>query len=153
MEARLEYAQHYEPVTECGFITNDKWGFTIGYSPDALVCAKGLFEAKSRGQKHQIRTLCDYVSADTIDPDYMIQCQTGLLVADDREWIDLSSYSGGLPMATVRVYPDAKIQAAILAAATEFESRLNAASEKYTAVLASKARLIETKRRERGDII
>lgn len=146
VEARLEYAHHYEPVTECGFITNDSFGFTIGYSPDGLVGDDGQIECKSRGQKHQIRTLIDYVSADTIDPDFMIQVQTGLMVSD-RKWCDLISYCGGLWMATVRVYPDDKIQAAILDAATGFEARLKLAQEKYEAVIASKARLIKTVRK------
>ena len=146
IEARMEYARHYAPVTEVGFITNDKWGFTIGYSPDALVGDDGLIECKSRGQKHQIRTLIDYVSADTIDPDFMIQVQTGLMVSE-RKWCDLISYCGGLWMATVRVLPDDKIQAAILDAATAFNERLKLAQEKYEAVIASKARLIKTVRK------
>lgn len=152
VEARLQYAKHYAPVTEVGFITNDKWGFTLGYSPDGLIGNDGLIECKSRGQKHQIRTLVDYVSADTIDPDFMIQVQTGLMVSE-REWCDLVSYCGGLPMATVRVTPDEKIQAAILAAATAFEERLQAAQQKYEAVLSSKARLIATERREIQEMI
>lgn len=146
VEARLEYEKAYGKVQEVGFITNDKWGFTIGYSPDALVGDDGLVECKSRNQKYQIRTLIDYVSADTIDPDFMIQCQTGLLVSE-RKWIDQVSYCGGLPMATVRVLPDEKIQAAIIDAATAFEKRLTEAQEKYAAVLASKARLIPTERK------
>ena len=146
IEARIQYGKHYAPVTECGFITNDKWGFTIGYSPDALVGDDGLLECKSRNQKHQIRTLCEYVSADTIDPDYMIQVQTGLLVSE-RKWIDLVSYCGGLPMATVRVFPSDEIQTAIITAAASFESRLAASYEKYIDLPKSKARLIETKRR------
>jgi hypothetical protein len=147
IEARLQYAKTYAPVQEVGFITNDKWGFTIGYSPDSLVGEDGLIECKSRNQKHQIRTLVDYVSADTIDPDYMIQCQTGLLVSE-RKWIDLVSYCGGLPMATVRIFPNAEIQTAILSAAAAFENRLNLALEKYQAVIASKsARLIPTERK------
>jgi hypothetical protein len=147
IEARLQYAKTYAPVQEVGFITNDKWGFTIGYSPDSLVGEDGLIECKSRNQKHQIRTLVDYVSADTIDPDYMIQVQTGLLVSE-RKWIDLVSYCGGLPMATVRIFPNAEIQTAILSAAAAFENRLNLALEKYHAVIASKsARLIPTIRK------
>ncbi len=35
--ARQLYADHYAPVTETGFITNDKLGFLVGYSPDGLV--------------------------------------------------------------------------------------------------------------------
>lgn len=153
VEARLQYAKHYAPVTEVGFITNDKWGFTLGYSPDGLIGDDGLIECKSRGQKHQIRTLVDYVSADTIDPDFMIQVQTGLMVSE-RKWCDLVSYCGGLPMATVRVTPDEKIQAAILEAATAFEERLQAAQRKYDSVLLSKnARLIATERREIQEMI
>lgn len=146
IEARLQYAKTYAPVQEVGFITNDKWGFTIGYSPDALVGDDGLIECKSRNQKYQIRTIVDYVSADTIDPDFMIQVQTGLLVSE-RKWCDLVSYCGGLPMATVRVYPDEKIQTAIVDAATAFEKRLNDAHEKYKATLSGGARLIQTERK------
>lgn len=146
IEARLQYAKTYAPVQEVGFITNDKWGFTIGYSPDALVGDDGLIECKSRNQKYQIMTLCNYVSADTIDPDFMIQVQTGLLVSE-RKWCDLVSYCGGLPMATVRVLPDEKIQAAILDAATAFEKRLSEAYEKYQGVINGNARLIPTERK------
>jgi hypothetical protein len=152
IEARFAYEKEYGKVLQVGFITNDKWGFTIGYSPDGLVGSVGLLECKSRAQKHQIRTLVDYVSADTIDPDFMLQCQTGLLVTE-RKWIDLVSYCGGLPMATVRVWPDAKIQEAIIEAATAFESRLNAAYEKYQSLLASDKRLIPTERKITQEMI
>jgi hypothetical protein len=152
IEARFEYEKAYGKVLEVGFITSDKWGFTIGYSPDGLVGSVGLLECKSRAQKHQIRTLVDYVSADTIDPDFMLQCQTGLLVTE-RKWIDLVSYCGGLHMATVRVFPDAKIQEAIIEAATAFESRLNAAYEKYQSLLASDKRLIPTERKITQEMI
>ena len=140
------YAKHYAPVERIGFLTNDKWGFTLGYSPDALVGTNGQVECKSRRQKYQIQTIVDFVHENGIDPDYMIQAQTGLLVSE-REWVDLVSYSGGLPMATVRIFPSAKIQEAIVAAATAFEKRLVANRAAYDAVLASKARLIPTVRR------
>lgn len=140
------YATTYAPIERVGFITNDKWGFTIGYSPDALVGVDGQVECKSRNQKYQIRTLIDYVYVDTIDPDFMIQVQTGLMVSE-REWCDLISYCGGLPMATVRVFPNEAMQAGILAAATAFEARLAVARKKYDAVLASSARLIPTERK------
>lgn len=146
IEARILYEKTYEPVQEIGFITNDKWGFTIGYSPDGLVGAYGLIECKSRSQKYQIRTLIDYVSADSIDPDFMIQVQTGLMVSE-RSWCDLVSYCGGLPMATVRVYPDAKIQEAILDAATGFEEKLRLKLAVYEKVIESSARLISTERK------
>ena len=146
IEAVALYAKTYEPVERVGFVTNDRWGFTIGSSPDALVGNDGLVECKSRGQKYQIQTIVDYVSADKIDPDFAIQVQTGLMVSE-RKWCDLISFCGGLPMATVRVYPDEKIQAAILEAVTAFEARLAAAHQRYMDVTASKARLIPTIRR------
>lgn len=140
------YKESYAPVETVGFITNDKWGFTIGYSPDGLVGTDGQVECKSRNQKYQVRTIVDYVPDEKIDPDYMIQVQNGLLVTE-RMWCDLISYCGGLPMATVRVYPDEKIQAAIIDVATAFESRLSAALQKYDDVIASNARLVSTERK------
>ncbi len=146
IEAVALYSKTYAPVDRIGFVTNNKWGFVIGYSPDGLVGDDGQVECKSRNQKLQIRTIVDYVSASAIDPDFMIQCQTGLMVTE-RAWCDLISYCGGLPMATVRVYPDATIQAAILDAAHAFEVRLRKAHHTYESVLASGARLIPTERR------
>jgi len=113
------YAKHYAPVTSMGFITNDKWGFTIGYSPDALVGDDGLIECKSRAQKYQIQTITE----NQAPPEYMIQIQTALLVTG-REWIDFVSYSGGLPMFVKRCPPIKEYQAAILGAAIQFETRL-----------------------------
>lgn len=146
IDAVALYSKTYARVETVGFVTNDKWGFTLGYSPDGLVGHDGLVECKSRNQKYQVRTLVDYVSADAIDPDFMIQVQAGLLVTE-RAWCDLISYCGGLHMATVRVFPDTKIQAAILEAAGAFEDRLAKAFQTYEAVLASDARLIPTERK------
>ena len=126
--------------------SNDKWGFTIGYSPDGLVGENGQVECKSRSQKYQIQTLTEFVPNEAIDPDFMIQVQTGLMVSE-RDWTDLVSYCGGLPMATVRVFPDAKVQEAILNAATGFETRLSDKLATYNAILKSKARLINTERK------
>lgn len=140
------YARHYGTTERVGFVTNDKFGFTIGYSPDGLVGDNGQVECKSRNQKYQIQTICDYVTNSSIDPDFMIQVQTGLLVTE-REWCDLVSYCAGLPMATVRVFHDEKIQAAIIEAASAFETRLSDKLATFNAAMASKARLIPTERR------
>ena len=152
VEALIVYEKHYGAVERVGFITNDKWGFTIGYSPDALVGSNGLVECKSRNQKLQIRTLTEYVPTESIDPDFVIQVQTGLLVTE-RDWCDLVSYCGGLPMATVRVFPDKKVQEAIIAAAAAFEGRMADKLATYKAVMsATKARLIPTERRVYAEI-
>ena len=142
VEARILYAQHFAPVQDVGFITNDKWGFTLGYSPDGLVGDDGLIECKSRCQKYQIETLVTQAVPDI----YMAQLQTGLLVSE-RAWIDFVSYCGGMPMVTIRVYPDAKIQTAIIEAASAFESRLNEKLMNYHSAMKSGARLIPTERR------
>ena len=152
VEAVMQYGKTYAPVTPVGFVTNDKWGFTIGYSPDGLVGDDGQVECKSRSQKWQMQTLLEYVPASAIDPDFMIQVQTGLLVTE-RAWCDLVSYCGGLPMATVRVEPDTKIQDAIVAAATAFEAKIVGAVDKYHALLASKARLLPTVRKIQEEMI
>lgn len=139
--ARDEYAKHYAPVTECGFITNDKFGFTIGYSPDALVGDDGLIECKSRRAKYQVQTIIGGEPPE----DYVLQLQTGLLVSE-REWVDFVSYSGGLPMMTERVFPDLEMQAAIVEAATAFEQRVADVVSDYHAAIASLPRLIPTER-------
>lgn len=113
--ARDLYSEHYADVTECGFITNDEWGFTLGYSADGLVGDDGLIEIKSRRQKYHVATIC----GNTIPDEYMLQVQTGLLVSQ-RKWCDFISFCAGLPMFVHRVYPDDQIQAAIIAAAGDF---------------------------------
>lgn len=142
VEARNLYDANYERVTEVGFITNDRWGFTLGYSPDGCVGADGLIECKSRKQKFQIQT----IATGEVPTEYMIQLQTGLLVSE-RKWIDFISYSGGLPMVTLRVEPIAEYQDAILAAAEAFEKRLAERLADYNEAIASHARLIPTERR------
>jgi len=132
------YATNYAPIERVGFITNDKWGFTIGYSPDALVGDDGLVECKSRAQKYQVQTITD----GAIPTEYMIQLQTGLLVTE-RKWIDFISYSGGLPMFVKRCEPIKEYQEAIVAAAEAFEKRL---LEKQSAYAKNIVGLIPTER-------
>ncbi len=114
------YSKRIAPVERVGFVTNDKFGFTIGYSPDATVGDQGLIECKSRAAKYQVQTIVE----DKVPMEFIIQLQTGLLVSE-RDWIDFVSYSGGLPMYVKRVLPDLVIQKAIIDAATSFEERLN----------------------------
>jgi hypothetical protein len=145
--ARALYEQAYAPVTTMGFITNDRWGFTLGCSPDGLVGDDGTLECKSRRQKYQLET----IATRTMPDEYVLQVQTALLVSE-RPWCDFISYSGGLPMITIRVYPDPKIQAAIIEAAAAFERQICERIEQYGATLASGIRLIPTERTERQEI-
>lgn len=149
IEARQRYADAYAPVTECGFVTNDQWGFTLGCSPDGLVGDDGLIEIKSRRQKFQVATIC----ARQMPDDYVMQVQTALLVTG-RAWCDFISYSGGLPMVTLRVYPDKRIQAAIIEAATAFEEAAAQYIETYRANLdADDLRWLPTERRVEEEMI
>jgi len=141
IEARIRYAENFAPVTECGFVTNDDHGFVIGYSPDGLVDYDGLIECKSRRQKYQVETIL----ADRVPEEYMLQIQTGLLVTR-RKWLDFVSYCAGLPMYVKRVFPDARYQEAIIAAAIGFEYRLQIEQEKYAAWLDRQPVVINTVR-------
>lgn len=143
--ARAKYSETYEPVTECGFITNDSLGFAIGYSPDGLVGDDGLIECKSRIQKWQMQTLIECATTQTIPADYMIQCQTGLFVSG-RQWLDFISFSGGMLMPTIRTYPIPEVQEAIANAATAFEERLIEKLKIYNELIAGSARLVATER-------
>jgi len=145
--ARALYEEAYAPVTTMGFVTNDRWGFTIGCSPDGLVGADGILECKSRRQKYQFETIATRAMPD----DYLLQVQTALLVTE-RAWCDFISYSGGQPMITIRVYPDPRIQAAIVDAAAAFERQICERIEQYNATMASGIRLIPTERAERQEI-
>lgn len=146
IEARLLYARHNAPVEEMGFITNDEWGFTLGYSPDGLVGDDGAIECKSRRPKYQVQTIVENIAMDrgeTVPDEFVMQCQTGLLVSK-RKWIDLISYSAGLPAAIMRVYPIDVVQKAIIEGAGAFENRLASRLSTYRAIVGD---LIPTERR------
>lgn len=140
-EVRKIYAKEVAPVEQVGFITNDRWGFTLGYSPDGLVGDDGLIEGKSRDQKFQIET----ITKGGLPDDFRIQIQTGLLVSE-RKWLDFCSYSGGLLMPVMRVYPDLQVQDAILKAAQSFEDKMKVMRARYEQQVASGMKLIPTVR-------
>jgi len=129
--ARELYAQNFEPVETVGFITNDEFGCTIGYSPDGVVPVDGLLELKSRRQKFQVETIIEGVPSE-----YVMQTQTALLVTG-RKWIDYVSYCGGMPLMPIRVTPNAVIFDAIVTAAKEFESKVQSVIAAYHEKLAS----------------
>lgn len=148
IDARALYAEHYAPVEELGFMVRDFGAFRIGYSPDGLVGEDGLIECKSRRQKYQVETIL----SGEVPAEYVIQVQTGLLVSG-RKWLDFISYSGGLPMFVTRVYPDAKVQTAILDAASQFEERLAARLDVYRLALSAWPKVITTERRVEQEMV
>jgi hypothetical protein len=104
-------------VTQCGFIELHQDGMILGYSPDGLVGYDGLIEIKSANQTIQVQRIVDNVCPE----EHILQCQTGLYVTK-RKWIDFISFSNGMEMLTVRVYPDAAMQEVIHAAWMKFEA-------------------------------
>lgn len=141
-EAKDIYEKHYGQVKECGFVTNARHGFTIGCSPDGLVGDEGGLQVKSRLAKFQIETIIAGVMPD----EFRIQVQTELLVTE-RKWWDFVSYSGGLHMLSLCIYPDAEVQEAIVTCATEFYARMGKMKIAYDTRLVSGARLVPTVRR------
>lgn len=131
--ARAIYAEHYAPVTEVGFITEDKHGFVLGYSPDGLVGDDGLIEIKSRDQKTQLLTIL----TDEVPAANMAQLQTGLLVKGAK-WIDYVSYCGGMPLYVKRVYPDPKWFAVIIEAVSAFEKHATEVISQYLDAVANR---------------
>lgn len=126
IEAKQLYQKHFAPIEDCGFVTNDRFGFVIGCSPDALVGKTGGVQCKSRRMKYQAQTICDLAMPD----EFLVQVQTELLVTE-REWWDFLSFCGGMPMVRIRIYPDLKVQSAIVEAATVFEEKLAAKLADY----------------------
>jgi len=128
--ARDKYAEHHAPVDEVGFIVRDFGKFKLGYSPDGLVGDDGLIEIKSRDPKKHLATIL----ADEVPAENMAQCQTGLFVSQ-RAWIDYTSYAGGMPLWTKRVYPDQRWQDAITDAALTFEANAADIVARYLAAV------------------
>lgn len=117
--ARDLYSRHYAPVTECGFITNDKLGFLVGYSPDSLVGEDGLIEIKSAKAKIQVQRIAD----GCMPTEHYAQVQTGLWVTG-RQWCDFISYSNGMAMQVIRVNADPDYHELIEQAAKAFEAKV-----------------------------
>jgi hypothetical protein len=146
------YSKHFAPVETCGFVTNSKWGFTLGCSPDGLVGDDGMIECKSRGQKFQVQTIVEHFEDGTVPEDFMLQVQGQLLITE-RKWCDLISYCGGLPMIRMRVFPDQAVQDAILDAAAKFEARINETVATWAAALESDLGLIQTERKIEEEMV
>jgi hypothetical protein len=143
--AREDYAKRFSPVQVCGFVTNDKWGFTLGCSPDGLVGDDGLIECKSSCQKLHVQRLTEHYESGDPPEEFMLQVQ-GLLLITERKWCDLLLRCGGLPQKRIRIEPDAQIQNAILDAAAKFEARINEAVATWQALVAGDPDLIPTVR-------
>lgn len=124
------YEQNYGPVQRACFITNDSLEFTLGYSPDGLIGDRGIVEVKSPRQKGHMKTIVEGKLPD----DHVIQVQTELLVSG-RDFCKFISYHGGMPMFTINVDADYKIQEAIIRAAQAFEEDVCDAMVRYAEMM------------------
>jgi putative phage-type endonuclease len=145
--ARELYRQHYGDVEEVAFITNDDYGFMLGYSPDGIVGDKGGIEIKSRKQSLHVRTMLE----NAVPRDHVLQCQTAMFVAG-WDWIDYVSYCAGLPIWIIRVEKDPIVQTAIYHAATAFDNQVNKIVDDYNAILKTN-KIINTDRQIEVEII
>lgn len=144
--AREIYSQNVAPVTECGFMTDDRFDFTIGYSPDGLVGDDGLIEVKSRLHAIQVQSIIDQ----KVPSQYMAQIQTGLLVSG-RKWLDFISFPamGGGKMMVIRVFPDPVYQALLVDAARTCEENIRDRLTDYEKALDNPSiKYYDTERRE-----
>jgi hypothetical protein len=139
--ARDLYSEHYAPASEVGFMVRDFGGYKIGFSPDGLIGDDGLLEIKSPRQKKHLATIL----SDEVPLEHMAQCQTGLLVSG-REWIDFTSYNGGMPLWTKRVYPDIRWHLAIKEAVEALEAVAEVMIDNY------KTRTADLPKTERIDL-
>jgi len=114
--ARDVYNETYDEVKQCGFITREIDGITVGASPDGLVGDDGCIEIKSRKAKFQVQTIL----SGEVPAEYMNQIQAVLLISG-REWCDFIQYSNGLPLFVKRVTVDHERQDKIKTAIIEFE--------------------------------
>lgn len=124
--ARDIYNDNFDEVKECGFITNDLFGFQIGCSPDGLVGENGMIEIKSRIAKHQVGTIIK----GKVPEEYVNQIQAGLLISG-RDWCDFIQYSNGMPLFVKRVQNDIARQHLIYEAIRDFELVVEAIREDY----------------------
>jgi hypothetical protein len=148
--ARELYAEKFAPVVQVGHVTNDGFGFTMGYSPDGLVGDDGMIEIKSRRQRFTIEQLTTGIVPD----EFLPQMQMGMLITG-RKWCDFIVFCGGLPMVPIRVHADPQYQAVGLQIATQFEMKMRERIAEYYARIAVLGdRAVPTERRiDPGDEI
>jgi len=117
--ARDIYSENYAPVEQCGFITNDDYGFTVGCSPDGLIGDNALIEIKSRMAKFQVGTI---ISGE-MDKSFINQVQGNMLISG-RDYAEFIQYSPELPLFVKRIDIDYTRREMIIEAMIAFEAEI-----------------------------
>jgi putative phage-type endonuclease len=129
--ARDLYAESFDPVVECGFVTLTTPAGVLGYSPDGLVGDDGLIEIKCPRPKTHLKSLLTR----EVPSEYYPQVQTGLAVTG-RRYCDYISYAPGLPLFVQRCQSAPAVIAAIFAAHEAAEDQLAALMVDFEAAAA-----------------
>lgn len=124
--ARDFYSAHFQQAEQCGFLLRQEDGWSLGYSPDALVGTDGLVEVKCPRPKAHLATIL----ADEVPAYYMAQLMGGLLVSG-RSWVDFVSCTERMSPWVKRVYPDERWFDAIEQACRTFETNAAAMVATY----------------------
>lgn len=123
-EARDYYAFITDaPIQRVGFLRKGR----IGCSPDSLIDANGMYEAKSKLPHLHL----DVLLYDELPPEHKAQCQGSLWVAE-REWIDFHSYWPHLPPFIKRVYRDEAYIKTLEKAVNDFIAEMDALKDRLT---------------------
>ncbi len=120
-EARDLYSYDVANLRTVGFIRRGTPNGFVGCSPDALVGDDGLLEIKTKLPHLQIEVLL----GKRLPPDHVAQCQ-GALWVSGRKWLDFVSYWPGLPLFTIRVFPDLEYFAKLEEALEAFNKEMDA---------------------------
>jgi hypothetical protein len=99
---------------------------TFGCSPDGLIGEDGGFETKDALPHIQI----ERIENDWKGTEHFQQVQ-GSLYVTGRKWWDLQSYCRGLPIVTVRIYPDEKFIKALSIEIRMLINELKQIKERY----------------------
>lgn len=149
IRARDLYSERISPVQEVGGMVRDFGTFKLWASPDGLIGEKKGFETKSRAQKYQVQTVFE----NAMPKEHVLQVQGNLLVSGRESWA-YTSYSGGMPMWTIDVLPDPVVHAAIIAACSAFEAKVQEVMRVYQERIAALGdKVIMTERNLETDII
>ena len=125
-QTEAEAVAYYESLrdldtTKIGFVTNDTG--TIGASPDRLVGEDGILEIKVPKESTHTR----YLLSGAVGDEYWPQIQ-GQLWVTERKWVDIMSYSPGMPEACIRVVRDEDYIRKLATAVTAFAGELDRVS-------------------------
>jgi hypothetical protein len=136
-QTEAEAVAYYESLRDLdtvkvGFVTNDAG--SIGASPDRLVGDDGLLEIKVPKESTHVGYLLNGTVGDT----YWPQLQ-GQLWITERKWVDIMSYSPGMPEAVIRVQRDEAYIEKLAATVTAFSFEL----EKLAAVSRERGWIME----------